>query len=171
MVRCLSRRATKSVRAVLSAAELEGDLLVLRFAPRGGHAREIEDRVPLSAQGDMGTIHAVGRVLRLLRAARVRAPGDPYRLVRERDFALDLARRCLGAAVQLRLARRLTRVLTIWTESGVQQIRGLLDCIETADGLSVLRRDGRGTLHISRRDLIRYETTTEEDFIVSAIES
>jgi hypothetical protein len=167
----LTRRATKSVRAVLSAAELEGDLLVLRFSPRSGHAREIEDRVPLSAQGDMGTIHAVGRVLRLLRAARVRAPRDPYQMVREREFALGLVRRCIGAAVQLRLARRLTRVLTVWTESGVQHIRGLLDCIETADGLSVLRRDGRGALHISRRDLIRYETTTEEDFIVSSIES
>jgi hypothetical protein len=66
--------------------------------------------------------------------------------------------------------RRLTRVLTIWTESGVQRIRGLLDCIETADGLAVLRREGRGTLHVSRRDLIRYETTTEEDFVVAAIE-
>ena len=151
--------------------ELEGDLLVLRFAPRSGHTREIEDRVRLSAQGDMTTIHAVGRVLRLLRAARVRAPQDPYRLVHEREFALGLARRCLGTAVQLRLVRRLTRVLTIWTESGVQHIRGLLDCIETADGLSVLRREGRGALHIARRDLIRYETTTEEDFIVSSIES
>jgi hypothetical protein len=167
----LSRRSTKSVTAVLCAAELEGNLLVLRFAPRGGHAREIEDRVALSTQGDMSTIHAVGRILRLLRAARVRAPRDPYQLVREREVALALARRCLGAAVQLRLARRLTRVLTIWTESGVQHIRGLLDCIETSDGLSVLRRDGRGTLHISRGDLIRYETTTEEDFVISAIES
>jgi hypothetical protein len=166
----LSRRASKSIRAVLCAAELEGDLLVLRFAPRSGHTREIEDRVPLSAQGDMATIHAVGRVLRLLRAARVRAPRDPYQLVREREYALGLARRCLGAAVQLRLVRRLSRVLTVWTESGVQHIRGLLDCIETADGLSVLRRDGRGALHISRRDLIRYETTTEEDFVVSAID-
>jgi hypothetical protein len=118
----------------------------------------------------MGTVHAVGRVLRLLRAARVRAPRDPYQLVLDRVFALDLVRRCLGAPVQLRLVRRLTRVLTIWTESGVQHIRGLLDCIETPDGLSVLRRDGRGTLHVSRRDLIRYETATEEDFVVTAIE-
>jgi hypothetical protein len=166
----LSRRATKSVSAVLCGAELEEDLLVLRFAPRGGHAREIEDRVPLSAQGDMATVHAVGRVLRLLRAARVRAPEDPYRLVRERDLALRLAQRCLGAVVQLRLVRRLSRVLTVWTESGVVSIRGLLDCIETPDGLSVLRRDGRGALHIPRQDLIRYETTTQEDFVVSAIE-
>ena len=71
--------------AVLCGAEQDGDLLVLRFAPRGGHAREIEDRVPLSDHGDMGTVHAVGRVLRLLRAARVRAPRDPYQLVRDRD--------------------------------------------------------------------------------------
>jgi hypothetical protein len=166
----LARRAVKSVTAVLCAAELDGDLLVLRFAPRGGHAREVEDRVQLSAHGDMATIHAVGRLLRLLRAARVRAPNDPYRLVHDRERALGLARRCVGASVQLRLARRLTRVLTIWTESGVQRIRGLLDCIETADGLAVLRREGRGTLHVSRRDLIRYETTTEEDFVVAAIE-
>lgn len=156
--------------AVLCAAELDGDLLVLRFAPRGGHAREIEDRVALSDHGDMGTVHAVGRVLRLLRAARVRAPRDPYELLRDRPAALELARRCLGAPVQLRLVRRLTRVLTIWTESGVQHIRGLLDCIENPDGLSVLRRDGRATLHIPRRDLIRYETTTEEDFVITAIE-
>lgn len=156
--------------AVLCAAELDGDLLVLRFAPRGGHAREIEERVALSDRGDMGTVHSVGRVLRLLRAARVRAPRDPYQLVRDRNLALELARRCLGAPVQLRLVRRLTRVLTLWTETGVQHIRGLLDCIESPDGLSVLRRDGRGTLHVSRRELIRYETTTEEDFVISAIE-
>jgi len=155
---------------VLCAAELDGDLLVLRFAPRGGHGREIEDRVPLSDRGDMGTVLSVGRMLRLLRAARVRAPRDPYQLLHERELAHTLARRCLGAPVQLRLARRLTRVLTIWTETGVQHIRGLLDYTETADGLSVLRRDGRGTLYISRRDLIRYETSTEEDFVITAIE-
>ncbi len=157
--------------AVLSSVEPDGDGLLLRFTPRSGMAREIHDRIPLGDASGLSTVHGVGRLLRLLRAARIRAPRDPYTLAQDRDLALDLARRCLGSPVRLRVERRLNRVLTVWTESGVHEFRNLLDFSEDSEGLSIVRRGGRNVVHVAKSELVRYEAATEEDYVVAAIES
>ena len=143
---------------------------MLRFTPRTGLSREITDRVPLSNAGDMATIWGVGRLLRLLRASRIRAPRDPYELADDPERALGLARRCVGSLVRLRVERQLTRVLTVWTETGVHHFRGFMDYVEEPDGLSIMRRGGRNVIQIPKRELIRYETSTEDDYVVAAIE-
>ena len=168
----LSRaRIRRKLLAVLSGIELEAEHLVLSFAPRGKGPLRIEDIVPLSAPGEMSTVYGVGRLIRLMRAARVPVPRDPYALAHDRERALELLRRCLGVEVQLHVDRRLQRVLTFWTESGVQTVGGLVDLIETPDRLSIRRRGGRSLLHVPKRDLIRFETSTEDEFIVVSIEA
>jgi hypothetical protein len=162
--------ARRNLVAVLSGVEPEGDGLLLRFTPRSGVAREIHDHVRLGEDGQLATVQGVGRLLRLLRAARIRAPRDPYALSADPQLALHLARRCLGSPVRLRVERRLHRVLTVWTESGVHEFRDLLDFYEDDEGLNVVRRGGRNALRVPRSELVRFEATTEEDYVVASIE-
>jgi hypothetical protein len=118
----------------------------------------------------MPAIYGVGRLLRILRAARVPAPSDPYQWSASPEEAAALVERCKGAVVHLHLTRRIERVLTLWTEGGVERIRGVLDFTEQPDGLSVQRRGGRAVLFIPRKNLIRYEASSQESYQVSSIE-
>jgi hypothetical protein len=161
----------RNLAAVLTGVELDADALLLHFTPRSGLAREITDRVPLSNAGDMEMVWGVGRLLRLFRASRIRAPRDPYALAGNPQQALELARRCVGSIVRLHVQRRLTRVLTVWTETGVHHFRGFMDYVEEPEGLSIMRRGGRNVIQIPKRELVRYETSTEDDYVVAAIES
>ena len=164
-------RIRKKLFAVLSDVELEDRGVLLKFAPSGGGPARIEDPVPLSAPGEMTTVYGVGRLIRLMRAARVRVPDDPYALALDRSRLLELLRRCVGAEVRLHVDRRLRRVLRLWTESGVQRIGDLIDWLETEDRLSIRRHGARDPLHVLKRDLIRYETNTEEEYVVVSIEA
>ena len=157
--------------AALSGVELEGDRIVLAFEPRAGRPARIEDRVRLARPGELATVYGVGRLIRLLRAARMRVPRDPYALALDRARALELLRKCLGTEVLLHVDRRLKRVLTLWTESGVERVDDLVDYAEDADFLSVRGRGGGAPLRISKRDLVRYETGAEDAYVVVSIES
>jgi len=157
--------------AVLSGAQLESERLRLCFAPSGGHPSQIEDRIRLGRPGELATVYGVGRLIRLLRASRIRVPRDPYALALDRPRALELLHKCLGARVQLHVDRRLQRVLTLWTESGVERVLDPIDYAEDPDRLYVRQRNGRTPLQFFKRDLIRYETGTTDRYVVVAIEA
>jgi hypothetical protein len=152
--------ATKKLACVLREAEADGTTLRVRFTPVRGNPPEIEDRIPLGPIDAEGVVSGVGRLLRLLRAGRVRAPRDPYALHDDPEAAAELVRRCKGAIVQLELQRRLELALTIWTEAGVEKITDVLDFHEESEALVVRRRGGQSPLRIPRESLIRYESTT-----------
>ncbi len=144
--------------------------MIIRFSPRSGTPHEIVDRIPLSPQGEMPAVYGVGRVVRILRAARVPVPSDPYRYMADPERAAALLRRCNGVVVNLHVARRRERVLTLWTEEGIERIRGVLDFFEDGEGLSVRRRNGESVLVFSRKKLIRYEASSLETFEVVSVE-
>lgn len=156
--------------SVVSGAEVDGAGLIVRFSTTRGAPQQIEDRIPLSPRGAMPAIYGVGRVVRILRAARMRIPPDPYRYCADPSRAAQLLQRCSGAVVHLRVARRIERVLTLWTEAGVERIRGVIDFFEEADGLSVRRRGGQSVLLFSRKSLIRYEASSQESLEVVSVE-
>ncbi len=160
----------KRLVSVVSGAEVDGAGLIVHFSSKSGTPHEIEDRIPLTPQGELRTVYGVGRVVRILRAARMRVPRDPYRYCADPQRAVELLQRCSGALVHLRVARRMERVLTLWTEEGVERIRGVLDFFEDADGISVRRRSGESLLVFSRKTLIRYEASSREFFEVVAVE-
>ena len=142
-------------------AEAEGNLVVVRFAPRAGWP-EIEDRIPLGPRGDPTAVHGVGRMLRILRTARVKLPPNPYRLDDDAERAAALVRRCRGTLVTLRVTRRVERELVVWTEAGVDRFRGVVDFEEDELGLWIRRRGGSLVLRIPRRTLIRFTSTARE---------
>lgn len=152
------------------STDVDGNVLYVRFEPLRGLPSQIEDRIPLGLPVDVTAVHGIGRLLRILRAARVRIPCDPYKFAADAARVTQLTRRCIGAVVLLRVARRIERILRVWTESGVHRIRGVVDYEEVGDDLVVHRRGGQSVLRIPRRGLIRYSPSSTEYFEVQSIE-
>jgi hypothetical protein len=155
---------------VVTAADAELHTLVVRYTPLRGSPNEIEDRIYLGASGEVAAVYGVGRWLRIMRAGRVHVPGDPYVLCRDTEQALGLLRRCIGTSVQLVLARRLERSLTLWTDTGVERIGAVIDFVEGADGLLIRRRGGGQLLYVARNSLIRFESSLLERMEVVSVD-
>lgn len=155
---------------MLTAADAELETLVVRYAPQRSAQSEIEDRIALGPRGDVAAVYGVGRWLRILRAGRVHVPGDPYVVCRDVDRALELLRRCIGSSVELVVARRLERSLTLWTDHGVEQIGAVVDFIEGADGLVIRRRGGGPLMYVARESLIRFESALLERLEVVSVD-
>jgi hypothetical protein len=167
----LAQRAlTKRLAAVVTDAEAELDSLTVRYAPVRGWPSELIDRIPLAPFGELAFVAGVGRWLRMLRAARVRVDGDPYELCRSAERAAELARRCIGTTLQLVVARRLERSLTLWTDTGVQHFNAVIDFTESIDGLWIRRRGGGPLLHVARETLIRFESAAQEHLEVVSVD-
>ena len=142
-------------------AEAEGHSVVVRFAPSSNRP-EIVDRIPLGPWGDPAAVHGVGRILRILRAGRVKLPAHPYHLEVDAERVAELLRRCRGITVTLRVTRRTERHLTVWTEAGVDHFHGVVDFDEDPEGLWIRRRGGSRVLRIPRHSLIRFSSTSLE---------
>jgi hypothetical protein len=155
---------------VVTAADAELATLVVRYAPLRGSPTEIEDRIYIGRPGEVAAVYGVGRWLRLLRAGRVHVTGDPYELCRDTDRALELLRRCIGANVELSLARRLERSITLWTDTGVERIGAVMDFVEGADGLIIRRRGGGPLMYVARESLIRFESALLERLEVISVD-
>ncbi len=128
----------------------------MRFGPVRGDPSPIEDRIRLEPQGELPAIEGVGRILRILKAARFRTPDRPYEFAADPERLQASLRRCIGARVVLKVARRVDRVLTIWTDAVVDRIAGIIDFNEDGEGLRIRRRGGPSVLLIPRRSLIRF---------------
>jgi hypothetical protein len=160
----------KRLAAVVTDAAAELDSIVVQYAPTRGWPKEVSDRIPLAPVGELAYVAGVGRWLRMLRAARVHVDGDPYQLCRDVERAAELARRCIGTTLQLVVARRLERSLTLWTDTGVQHFNAVIDFTESADGLWIRRRGGGPMLHVARESLIRFESASQEHLEVVSVE-
>jgi len=165
-----TRKPNKQALARIAGAEVRAAGLLVRYAPLRGYPQVVEDFIALSPDADLDTVSSVGRLLRILRAGRIRAPKDPYALHKDLDHAVDLVRRCEGATVQLTLERRMERKLSIWTETGVEKIANVVDCLEDPSGLNVRRRGGQSVLHIPRESMIRYEIASSERYQVTSLD-
>ena len=154
----------------MGGAQAAGASLRVFFVPLRGYPREIEDLIPLGPPGEIATIRAIGRLLRVLRAGRVRIPPDPYQLATDPERAAELVLRCQGARVDLEVEQRVERMLTVWTDAGVDRIRGVLDYSEDGEGLSVLRRGGQSLLKFPRQSLIRFAPSSTDRLEVISVE-
>jgi hypothetical protein len=163
------RDPPSKILARLVSAEAEGAGVRVAFEPDAGRPARVEDYLALAPEAELRSVQGVGRLLRILRAGRVAAP-DPADLARDPERAAELLMRCRGARVRLRIARRLERVLTLWTESGVERIERVVDYEEAGDDLAVRRLGAATVLRIPRRSLVRYAASAHESFEVTGIE-
>ncbi len=163
-------KAPSRIVARVVSAEVEGIGVRVAFEPDSGRPGRLEDHLVLAPEAELRAVQGIGRLLRILRAGRVAAPADPAELARDPERAAELLRRCRGARLRLRIARRMERVLTLWTETGVERIERVVDYEEAGDELAVRRRGAATVLRIPRRSLVRYAASTHESFEVTGIE-
>jgi hypothetical protein len=161
----------KKLLCTISGVEVDGAVLRIRYSPVRGPAGAIEDSIPFLPVGDPGVVRGVGRFLRILRAGRIRVPADPYGLWNDMEQVAQLAGRCQGTRVRLTTQRRTDRLLTVWTEEGVEHIPHVLDFEESGDQLVVRRRGGLSPLYYPRRRVVRYEASSSQRLEVISLES
>jgi len=161
----------KKLLCTVSGVEVDGTELHVRYTPVRGPAGPIEDSIPFLPAGDPVVVRGVGRFLRILRAGRIRAPAEPYGLWDDMELVARLARRCQGARVVLIAQRRTARVLTVWTEEGVEHIPHVLDFEERGEQLVVRRRGGLSALYFPRHRVVRYEASSSQRLEVVSLEA
>ena len=111
-------------------------------SPRFG-ADRIDDFALLGPDLTVATIEGIGKVLRILRAARIAVPRDPHALAGHVEDAQGLLERALGRDFALQVRPRSRVLFTAWTETGVETVDDVSDVVENDQGYLVTRRGGR----------------------------
>lgn len=118
----------------------------------------VRDVADLGPEPSVTTVRGLGKVLRLLRAARLARPEDPRHLLGRPGEAAALLERALGTAVVLRLRPRAEVRFLAWTDRGVESIDEVSEVLEGGDAWLVLRRNGRAPVRVARDSVIRTRT-------------
>ncbi len=167
-----SRRLIALLEEVAPAPTPERPGVHLRFRTRGGRStgEVVDDFADLSPGPTVASALGLGRVLRLLRAARVAAPRPPAALLGAPAEAARRLERALGAAVVLAVRPRSSVHFTVWTEQGVARVDDVLEVVEDTTAFWVRRRDGALALRVPREGVVRRQTRCETWLEVTSIE-
>lgn len=146
--------------------------VTLSFHPRSTRLglAQIDDWADLGPELSIPAIGGVGKVLRVLRAARIAAPSNPFDLVGREDRAAQLLARAVGTALRLALRRRSVLRFLAWTERGVETVNDVAEVKEYDDAFLILRSGGRPPVRLERRDVIRQRKEFESWYEVLDIE-
>jgi hypothetical protein len=167
---------SRRVRAVLSSVSptLVRGLPALRlgFVPDPGRSLpdRIEDLAALGPELDLDSVRGVGKVLRLLRAARLAAPDDPRRLLGRVHDTCRRLERALGTPVMLHLRSRPRLRFRAWTETGIEEVEDVAEVVEELDAYWIRRHGGLLPLRFPRDRIVRTSTERETRFEVLHIE-
>ncbi|MCH7708986.1 MAG: hypothetical protein IH884_10890, partial [Myxococcales bacterium] len=128
---------------------------LLSFEPE--RSRIIVDRIEDFAElGPALTVPAVaglGKVLRILRAARIALPNDPLQLVGKVSDCIALLQRAVGTRLQIEVRPRTCLRFRVWTEQGSRRIDNVQEVIEDKYGFLVRLRNGAPSIHVPRQDV------------------
>ena len=130
----------------------------------------IEDWAELGPELSVPAVAGLGRVLRVLRAARVRAPDDPALLAGDLDATVLLLGRAVGTTLRLSLRRRTSMRFLVWGEDGFQSVDDVADVREYDDAFVVYRRDQHFPLRFDRGSVLRQRTECDSWYEVLDIE-
>ncbi|MDH3520509.1 MAG: hypothetical protein OEM49_08645 [Myxococcales bacterium] len=146
--------------------------VMLRFQPkRSRHALvPIEDWADLGPELSIPAVCGAGKVLRVLRAARIAAPRDPLALLGREECAARLLSRAVGTTLRVAFRRRSRLRFVAWTERGVETVSDVAEVREHEDAYLVLRRGGRFPVRFERNSVIRQRRDLETWYEVLAIE-
>ena len=166
------RRAYARFTAATPVTRDGGVGVILAFRPERTRTLDgpIEDYADLGPALTVPAVAGLGKVLRLLRAARIAAPAEPLHLVGRHEAASDLLERAVGVAVRLELEARVRQRFVAWTEAGVTTVDDVAEVREYDDAFFVVRRHGRFPVRFERATLLRQRTETERWHEVMEIE-
>ena len=150
----------------------EGVGVLLGFRPDNPRFEvdRIEYYASLGPELCVPAVDGLGKVKRILRAARLAAPSESHALLGEPGLAADLLLRAVGTALHLTLRPRSSISFKAWFEDGVKTIDRVAEVVESPDAYFVMRQGGRFPVRVSRSDLIRHQTESHRWFEITAIE-
>lgn len=165
------RSAAARFTEVAPVSQAGGVGLLLTFRPTGRLGIDrIEDFADLGPELTVPAVAGVGKVLRILRAARIAGPADPLTLVGHAHEASALLERAVGTAVRLAFRERSRLRFAAWTEDGVEEVLDVVDVREAEDAYVVYRRGARFPVRFDRDEVVRHRTELERWFEVVDIE-
>lgn len=146
--------------------------LQLRFRParRRADVDRIDAEAAIGPELDIPTVAGLGKVVRILRAARIAHPADIEELAGREQMLLDLLDRAVGTALAVELRPRSRMRFTAWTESGVETVDDVTEVLEAPDAYLVMRRSGRFPVRVPRELVVRQQTELERWYEVTEIE-
>jgi hypothetical protein len=150
--------------------EVGGVRLGFRPVARRLDIERIEDFADLRPQETVTAVEGLGKVLRLLRAARIALPDDPLDLVGQEEFVAGLLERAVGTRVVLELRARSRIRFVAWTDGGIETVDHVTEVLESDDAYLVLRKKGRFPVRLPRDRVVRQRTETERWYEVMHIE-
>lgn len=146
--------------------------VVLSFRPEGTRLGVdlLHDFADLGPELSVGAVAGLGKVVRILRAARVATPPDPRELLGREERAIALLGRARETLLQLTVRPRTRLRFVAWTESGTETVEDVAEVLESPDAFYVIRRDGRYPVRVERAAVVRQRTEIERWFEVVAID-
>jgi len=138
-------------------------------SPRFG-AERVDDFALLGPELTVPAVEGIGKVLRILRAARIATPRDAFALAGRAQGASDLLERALGRDFALEVKPRSRVRFTAWTESGVETVDDVSDVVESNQGFLVMRHGGRFPQRFERAAVVRRQTETRRWFELVGVE-
>jgi hypothetical protein len=163
-------RATFSDVSPASTSDGDGVELEFRLLRKSQGMDVITQFAPLGPDHCIPVVSGIGKVLRILRAARIATPGGSTALLGQVELASELLERALGTALVLELRPRSRLRFEFWTEESIDVIENVSEVVETPDAYLVLRTGGRFPVHIARNEVIRQHTETQRWFEILSIE-
>jgi hypothetical protein len=169
-------RDVRTLQARFAGAEPaeHGDAtgVVLEFEPVRARldVPTIRDFAELGPALTIPAVAGLGKVLRILRAARIAAPRDALALVGRDAEILALLERARGALLRLSVRRRARWSFVAWTERGVETVHDVVDVLESGEHYVVLRRGARAPVRFARATVSRRQTRRERWYEVLGIE-
>jgi hypothetical protein len=146
--------------------------VALVFRSEGGRRAvgRIDDFACLDETLSVESALGIGKVLRLLRAARIAAPPQANSLRGDPTRAATLLERALGTRVRLEVRPRSRVRFTVWTESEVESVSDVAEVLEDESAYLVLRLGGRFPVRLLREKVVRQRTESETWYEVVSIE-
>lgn len=158
-------KVTPAQRADLSGMEL-------RFHPLRSHlgVEHLDDFAAIGPELCIPAVTGLGKILRILRAARIAAPHEPVDLLGQDLLVAELLERAVGTHLALGVRPRSRIHFNAWTEDGLEVFKDVHEVIETPDEYLVVRKKGRFPARVPRETLLRQQTDCERWFEVMEIE-
>lgn len=152
----------------------DGQLVGVALGFRPGRIREgmerIDDHAQLGPELTVPAVTGLGKVLRILRAARIALPRDPKVLIGRPALSSQFLDRAVGTELMLLVRPRTRLRFVAWTETGIETVDNISEVIEAEEAYLIRFPKGRFPLRVPRESVVRHRTEFERWFEVLDIE-
>ncbi len=167
----IRRIATKFVGVeLIQTQQTQGVQLTFRPERARLDVDRIEDYAELGPALTIPAVSGVGKVMRIVRAARLPTPNDSLSWVGCAPEVAALLERAIGTRLMLEVRPRTRISFVAWTEAGVETVEDVADVHEAEDAFLVTPRRGRFPLRFARDAIVRGQTQRTRWYEILQIE-